>query len=123
VNSEFFGNGTPAVGAGMTKADFYIDGVLAFTDNNTSGHYHINGGHDLWDTTLLSNGTHVLRMTVTDNNATPRTGSHEITVTVSNSSSGGGGGGGGGGCGFTGLEPVALLVLLALRRRRGGERR
>ncbi len=115
ATAEFFGNGTPFAGATMTQAAFYIDGVLAYTDVNGTGHFHIGGDHGGFNTTLLSNGLHTLRMTVTDSAA--RTASHEVTVTVSNASGGGGGGGGGGGCGFTGLEAVLASILAALARR------
>ena len=110
--AEFFGNG---VGAGMTRADFYVDGVLVSTDTNGTGHYHFGGaGHNGWDTTGLTNATHVIRMTVT---GSAGAGSHEITVVVNNAA-GGGGGGGGCGCGLSGLEPLLLLGLLAMARRR-----
>ncbi|MBI3857520.1 MAG: PQQ-dependent sugar dehydrogenase [Planctomycetes bacterium] len=114
ATAEFFGNGTPVSPATMTKADFYIDGNLLSTDTNASGHYHYGGaGHNGWDTTGLSNGTHLLRMTVTDNGG--KTGSHEVAVIVQNGVPGGGGGGGS--CGSTGLEPCLLLGLAALLRR------
>jgi hypothetical protein len=45
----------------LAKAEFYIDGQLVYTDNNREGHYHLNGGHNLFDTTALSNGEHTLR--------------------------------------------------------------
>jgi hypothetical protein len=118
ATAEFFGNGTPIPGFATVQADFYIDGVLSSTDAGP-GHYHFGGGgHNGWNTTGLTNGTHILRMTVTDNNGVPRTGSHEIAVIVSNAAAGaGGGGGGGGGCGATGLEPFLLLGLLVGLRR------
>jgi hypothetical protein len=104
TNAEFFGDGTDDVGT--TQAEFFIDGVSVDVDVNASGHYHIHGGHALWDTTMLSNGPHVLRMTVSDG---VNVGSHEITVTVSR--------GGGGGCGFLGVEPLLILGLLRRRRK------
>lgn len=114
--AEFFGNG---VGSGMTGADFYIDGVLVSTDPNATGHYHFGGlGHSGWDTTGLTNGSHVLRFTVT---GSAGAGSHEITVIVSNLFGGGGSGGGGcGSCGVTGFETALVLGLAAViwRRRR-----
>lgn len=116
---EYFGTGTPAGGAATVKAEFFIDGTLTYTDLGP-GHYHLNGGHTSWNTTVLSNGPHVLRMTVTDNAVPARVGTHEITVTVANVSlsaaKSSSGGGGGGGCGVTGLETLLLLLLRAVRR-------
>ena len=109
TKAEFYGHATDDAGTG--DAQFYVDGVLAYTDSNALGHYHFGGGHAGWDTTGLSNGPHVLQLRVTDGTFV---GIHEVTVIVSNASGGGGGGGGGGGCGLTGLEP---LLLLLLRRR------
>lgn len=79
--AEFYGDGLDDVGT--VRAEFYVDGVLKYTDTNTSRHYHINGDHGRWDTTQLSNGTHTLRMTVYDGGGL--SGSHQITVTVDNS--------------------------------------
>ena len=47
------------------RAEFYIDGNLAYTDVGP-GHYHFNGGHSAWNTKLLTDGPHVLRMKVVD---------------------------------------------------------
>ena len=33
---------------------------------NTEDHFHIGGTHGMWNTTLLSNGTHTVMMTVYD---------------------------------------------------------
>ncbi|HZE97300.1 MAG TPA: PQQ-dependent sugar dehydrogenase [Planctomycetota bacterium] len=113
--AEFFGTATSSVAT--VRAEFYIDGTLAYTDVGP-GHYHLNGGHTAWNTTLLSDGPHVLRMTVVDSAMPARTGTHEITVTVNNtavvastSAGSGSGGGGGGGCGLIGLETLLLLFL------------
>ena len=80
ATAEFYGDGLDDVGT--VRAEFRIDGVLKYTDTHAGGHYHINGDHGLWDTTQLSNGTHILRMTVYDGGGL--SGSHEITVTVDN---------------------------------------
>jgi len=80
TNAEFYGDGADDVGC--VKAEFYVDGALQYTDVNSSGHYHIGGDHLRWNTTLLGNGTHTLLMKVFDGNGL--TGSHQITVTVSN---------------------------------------
>lgn len=115
TKAEFYGHVTDA--SAVAQAQFFIDGVLAYTDPNVLGHYHFNGGHASWDTTGLSNGPHVLQMRASDGSFT---GVHEVTVIVQNAGGGGGGGGGSGGsCGLTGLEP---LLLLLLRRRQRSSR-
>ncbi|HXG63189.1 MAG TPA: PQQ-dependent sugar dehydrogenase [Planctomycetota bacterium] len=115
-NAEFFGDGEDPQGVGtLERAEFYIDGTLAFTDSAAGGHYHFGGGHNLWDTRGLSNGVHILRLTVYDSGGL--SGSHEIEVDVFNPVDDGDGGGG---CGALGIEPVlAALALRALLRRRG----
>lgn len=64
TNTEFFGDGFDDVGT--TKADFFIDGVLGSTDVNTLGHYHFGGQHNHWDTTVLPDGNHEVKMVVSD---------------------------------------------------------
>jgi glucose/arabinose dehydrogenase len=139
TGADYYGYGYPVAPATLVKAEFFVDGVLKYTDpyDPTVGHFHYNGGHAQWDTTQLANGPHTLKMTVFDSNNL--SGSDQISVTVSNSAPppGGGGGGGtgsGGGtgtpaasssnsawgnCGATGLEGLLLWGgLLLLRRRR-----
>jgi glucose/arabinose dehydrogenase len=82
--AEWYGDGTDD--AGCVKAEFLVDGVLKYTDVNSTNHYHYGGGHNRWDTTALPNGTHRLRMVVHDGQGL--TGSHEITVTVDNPAGG-----------------------------------
>jgi glucose/arabinose dehydrogenase len=82
ANAEFYGDGDPQGSATMVRGEFRIDGVLVFTDSTAGGHYHMQGGHNLWNTTTLSNGVHTLELTVFDNGAL--SGSHQITVTVAN---------------------------------------
>jgi hypothetical protein len=79
-NAEFFGSTTDDVGT--VKAEFYVDGILKYTDVNTDEHYHIGGTHNLWDTTTLSNGSHVLIMKVFDTKG--QTASQTVNVTVAN---------------------------------------
>jgi hypothetical protein len=81
ANAEFFGDGFGAAGT-VVRAEFYVDGVTEFSDVNSSGHYHYGGDHNMWNTTTLSNGIHILRMTVYDNLGL--SADHQITVTVSN---------------------------------------
>jgi glucose/arabinose dehydrogenase len=136
TGADFYGYGYPVAPATLLKAEFFVDGVLKYTDpyNPAVGHFHYNGAHAQWDTTQLTNGPHTLKMTVFDSNNL--TGSDQVTVTVSNTTSApptGGGGGTGtpapaaaggsapsawGNCGTTGMEGVALLGLLALLRRK-----
>ena len=78
--AEFFGDG---LGEETTvRAEFHVDGVLRYTDTNSSGHYHIGGEHNRWNTTLLSDGTHTLMMRVFD--AQGRSGAHSIKIKVNN---------------------------------------
>ncbi|HEV8593999.1 MAG TPA: putative Ig domain-containing protein, partial [Thermoplasmata archaeon] len=82
TTAEFFGDG--ADDARTVRAEFYVDGVLKYTDRTPGGHYHMNGGHNAWNTTKLSNGPHVLRMTVYDDSNL--SGFDEVTALVSNGS-------------------------------------
>lgn len=76
--AEFFGDCQDDVGC--TKAEFYVDGVLASTDAQTSGHYHFGGEHNRWDTSSLAPGAHKVRMVVTD--TAGMTGEAEVKVCV-----------------------------------------
>ncbi len=114
ANAEFYGHATDDSGSTGT-AQFFVDGLPAWTDPNILGHYHYGAGHSNWNTTALSNGVHVLQLRVTDGT---NVGIHEISVVVSNPAAGGGGGGGGGGCGLTGGEALALLLLARCAQRR-----
>lgn len=115
AKEEFCGHTTDDSGT-TTEAQFFIDGVLCYTDPNVVGHYHFGGGHADCDTRGLSNGPYVLQMRVSDGT---NVGIHEITVVVSNPTSGAGGGGGG----LSGMEPLALLAALWMGRRRRPARR
>jgi glucose/arabinose dehydrogenase len=79
-NAEFFGDGVSS--GGTVRAQFVVDGSTSYIDVNGSGHYHIGGAHNLWDTTRLSNGVHLLTMRVYD--AQGRWGAHTIKVNVRN---------------------------------------
>jgi glucose/arabinose dehydrogenase len=136
TGADFYGYGYPVSPATLVKAEFFVDGVLKYTDpyDPAVGHFHYNGAHAQWDTTQLSNGSHTLKMTVFDSNNL--TGTDQVMVTVDNASSGGGGGGGGGGgapsastssstapkawggCGATGMEIVVVGLVALLRRKR-----
>lgn len=80
ATAEFFGDGTDDVGC--VKAEFFVDGVLRFTDINSGGHYHFGGSHVLWDTTVLTNGPHTVLLRVTD--TAGQTGSAQAQVSVGN---------------------------------------
>jgi len=80
TTAEFYGDGFDDVGT--VRAEFYVDGILRYTDINTGGHYHFRGTHLLFDTTQYSNGPHTLRMTVFD--TAGQSGSAEVNVTISN---------------------------------------
>jgi glucose/arabinose dehydrogenase len=79
TNAEFYGGSN--LDGSTTKGEFYIDNVLSYTDVGP-GHYHYNGSHASWDTTVLGEGTHTLKLTVYD--ASNRTGSDQVQVTVDN---------------------------------------
>jgi MYXO-CTERM domain-containing protein len=83
--AEFFGDGFDDVGT--TRAEFFVDGVLRYTDANTQGHYHFGGAHNLWDTTVLADGAHKAKMAVSD--TIGQTCEVEVDVTVANSGDGG----------------------------------
>jgi glucose/arabinose dehydrogenase len=80
TNSEFFGGSTDDYGT--YKAEFSIDGQLVYTDTNREAHYHLNGAHNLFDTTTLTNGQHTLLMKVYDD--AQQVGEMSVTVTVAN---------------------------------------
>lgn len=77
-HAEFFGSGSDDYRC--VKAEFYVDDVLVFTDSGTTGHYHLFGGHALWDTTGLANGPHTVKMIVFDDLGQTATASASVTV-------------------------------------------
>lgn len=78
ANAEFFGSSSDDYGC--YKAEFYVDDTLRFTDLNRENHYHFNGGHQLFDTTALSNGAHTLKMIVFDDKDQTATATVQVTV-------------------------------------------
>lgn len=110
ATAEFYGDGADDVGC--VRAEFFVDGTLIYTDN-ASGHFHVGGAHQRWDTTALINGPHTLRMRVFD--SAGNSDDVEVTVTVDNA--GGGGGGPGAGAGSSGsscgLGALVASLLLA----------
>ena len=79
-NAEFYGDGHDDVQT--VRGEFYINDVLVYTDIAPGGHYHIGGTHNLWNTTLLANGRHTLRLTVVD--TAGQTDSETRTIYVAN---------------------------------------
>ena len=67
---------------GTTKAEFYIDNQLSYTDVNSSGHYHYGGAHNLWNTTALADGPHTAKIVVYD--TAGQTGFIQVNVTINN---------------------------------------
>ena len=78
ATAEFFGSASDDYGC--SKCEFYIDDVLVFTDTTRENHFHIHGSHNLWDTTLLSNGPHTLKMKVFDDKNQAATSTVQVTV-------------------------------------------
>lgn len=58
--AEFFGDVFDDVGA--TRAEFLVDGDVAYVDDNTEGHYHFGSEHGRFDTTQLIDGQHTLAL-------------------------------------------------------------
>jgi MYXO-CTERM domain-containing protein len=79
-HGEFYGDCIDDVFC--TKAQFFIDGVLSYTDENAFNHYHFGSAHAQFNTYLAPNGPHKLRMTVTD--TTGKTAEQEVNVVVAN---------------------------------------
>ncbi len=89
ANAEFYGDCIDDVGC--VRAEFYVDGALGYTDTTAQtdplrGHFHFGGQHFRWDTTVLSDGPHTLRLEVVD--TAGQRGAVERTVTVLNGDAG-----------------------------------
>lgn len=126
--NDWYGNGSDDVG--IVRAEFSIDGTLAYAETSTLGRYNYNGGANRFDTTALSNGPHALRLTLVD--TAGQRASAEVNIVVRNavaSNDAGIPGGGGnneengeGGCSCTaersparaGGSSFALFALAAL---------
>jgi MYXO-CTERM domain-containing protein len=135
ATAEFFGDCVDDVGC--TRAEFYVDGVLEYTDTRTDNHFHFGGEHNRWDTTGLLPGGHRVRFVVVD--SAGMQSAVEVKVCVGDgpcelaqpdAGTGGPDAGpgpvvtpnddSGCGCGAAPVAPLAWLALgaLALRRRR-----
>ena len=79
---EFFGDCVDDVGC--TRAEFYVDGVLEYTDIRSDNHFHFGGEHNRWDTTGLAPGPHRVRFVVVD--TAGRQSQAEATVCVGDGS-------------------------------------
>ncbi|MFP2926434.1 Ig-like domain-containing protein [Pyxidicoccus sp. 3LG] len=137
TTAEFFGDCVDDVGC--TRAEFYVDGVLQYTDVRTDNHFHFGGEHNRWDTTELSPGGHLVRFVVVD--TAGRQAEVQVKVCVGDGScdlaqpdAGTGGADAGSNepppkeesgcdCSAVPAAPLAWLALaaLALRRRRARE--
>lgn len=58
ANAEFFGDVTDDVAP--VRAEFRINSLIVYSEENTSGHYHAGGGHNRFDTTSYGDGPHEL---------------------------------------------------------------
>ncbi|WP_375760930.1 PQQ-dependent sugar dehydrogenase [Corallococcus exercitus] len=133
ATAEFFGDCVDDMGC--TRAEFYVDGTLEYTDVRSDNHFHFGGEHNRWDTTGLSPGPHTVRFVVVDTNGVPA----EATATVcvgdgscepdagTDAGTGGTDAGtslpppeddSGCGCGAAPVAPLAWLALVALATRR-----
>ena len=54
--------------------------MLRTTDSNRDNHYHFGGAHRLFNTTVLTNGPHTLRMVVSDDHNQTATATVQVTV-------------------------------------------
>ncbi|QSQ20303.1 PQQ-dependent sugar dehydrogenase [Pyxidicoccus parkwayensis] len=82
ASAEFFGDCVDDVGC--TRAEFYVDGELQYTDTRTDNHFHFGGEHNRWDTTSLSPGGHRIRFVVVD--TAGMQSAKEVTVCVGDGS-------------------------------------
>ncbi len=62
--AEFFGDCEDDVGC--TRAEFYVDGELEYSETRVDNHFHFGGEHNRWDTTGLTPGGHLVRFVVVD---------------------------------------------------------
>lgn len=96
ATNDWYGNGTDDVA--VVRAEFSIDGALAYSETSTRGRYNFEGGANRFDTTALSNGPHALTLAVVD--TAGQRASATVNVVVQNAQAGtdaglpGGGGGG-----------------------------
>jgi MYXO-CTERM domain-containing protein len=82
TTAEFYGDCVDDVGC--TRAEFYVDGELQYTDTRSDNHFHFGGEHNRWDTTGLAPGGHRVRFVVVDSSG--QQGQVEVTVCVGSGS-------------------------------------
>lgn len=80
IGAEFFGDGFDDVVT--TQAEFLVDGIVGYVDVGTQGHYHFQGGHNLWDTTRYVDGVHTVSIRITD--TAGQTCEKAVHVTIAN---------------------------------------
>jgi MYXO-CTERM domain-containing protein len=80
TSAELYGDGFDDVAT--IEAEFLVDGVLAYTDPGEMGHFHFQGEHARFDTTLYADGPHDLEMVVTDTSG--QTGRCSVQVLIDN---------------------------------------
>lgn len=78
THAEFFGDGADDVST--VKAEFFVDGVLRYTDVNNENHFHYGGAHMLFDTTQFTYGSHIVGMRVTD--TIGQTNEKDVRITI-----------------------------------------
>ncbi len=78
ATAEFFGDGFDDVST--VKAEFFVDGVLVYTDVNNGNHFHFGGAHGLFDTAQFTTGSHLFRIRVTDTKG--QSGETEVRATI-----------------------------------------
>ncbi len=81
TTAEFFGDGFDDVST--VTAEFFVDGVLVYTDVNNGNHFHFGGAHGLFDTTQFTTGSHLFRLRVTDTKG--QTAETEVRATIGSS--------------------------------------
>jgi regulation of enolase protein 1 (concanavalin A-like superfamily) len=79
TSAEYFGGSN--LDGSTSQAQFFVDGVLAYTDVGP-GHYHFGGSHAAWNTTTLAEGNHTLKLAIVDGSG--NAGAHQIDVSVDN---------------------------------------
>ena len=78
TGAEFFGDGFDDVST--VKGEFFVDGVLGYTDVNNGNHFHFGGSHLLFNTTQYTTGSHLFRLRVTDTKG--QTADAEVRATI-----------------------------------------
>lgn len=75
---DFWGAGLDDYG--ITRAEFYLDETLVWTDTNSTGQYQFAGGAHQFDSTVYANGPHVFTIRVFDGADLVGEASHTATI-------------------------------------------